>query len=280
MCEPLARLGWAEAFLERFADAERHADRGLAIARRTGQVYLLPHLLLWQVQVPVQTCRPASALEPAGEAEDVARGIGGDELLAFVLATKAQALIAACQPGDQRPLATAEEAVVAVGLGANWWASIAWSVLGYAALINGDPALAREAIVHAGGPGLRRLQPSMRPLFLEILVTAAVATGDVDAAGEWAERARAEAERLGLPIQRASALRSGAHLPLGRGETGAGRPVRVRGPGVRAQRSGVLGGVLPAPAPPCRAARRTAHARRRPPGIAGSNSPRPGVPGC
>ncbi|MFI6010875.1 AAA family ATPase [Streptomyces sp. NPDC051243] len=221
LCEPLARLGWAEAFLERFADAERHADRGLAIARRTGQVYLLPHLLLCKTHVRIQTCRVASAVELADEAEDMARGIGSDELLAFVLATKAQALIAACPPGDQRPLATAEEAVAAAGLGANWWASIAWTVLGYAALINGDPARAREAVLHAGGPRLRRLQPSMRPLFLEILVTAAVATGDPDAAREWAGRARVEAERLGLPIQRASALRSGAHIPLGRGDTRA-----------------------------------------------------------
>lgn len=57
LCEPLVRLAWAEAFLERFADAERHADRGLAIARRTGQIYLLPHLLLCKTHVRTQTCR-------------------------------------------------------------------------------------------------------------------------------------------------------------------------------------------------------------------------------
>lgn len=46
LCEPLARLSWAEAFLERYADAERHAERGLAIARRGGLLYVVPHLLL------------------------------------------------------------------------------------------------------------------------------------------------------------------------------------------------------------------------------------------
>ncbi|MFD2688241.1 AAA family ATPase [Streptomyces phyllanthi] len=221
LCEPLARLGWAEAFLERFADAERHADRGLAIARRTGQLHLLPHLLLCKAHVRVQTCRLASAVELSDEAEDIARGIGSDELLAFVLATKAHALVAACPLGDPRPLAVAEEAVAAAGLGANWWASIAWCMLGYAALINGDPVRAREALLHAGGPDLRRLQPSMRPLFLEILVTSAVAEGDLDAAGGWAERARVEAERLDLPAQRASALRSQAHIPHSLGDTKA-----------------------------------------------------------
>lgn len=221
LCEPLVRLAWAEAFLERFADAERHADRGLAIARRTGQLYLLPHLLLCKTHVRTQTCRLASAVELSEEAEDIARGIGSDELLAFVLATRAHALVDACPPGDPRPLATAEEAVAAAGGGVNWWASIAWCVLGYAALAAGDPARAREAVLRAGGPGLQRMQPSMRPLFLEVLVTAAVAMGDLDAAKDWAERAHTEAERLDLPVQRASAMRSAAHLRLGLGDDGA-----------------------------------------------------------
>ncbi|WP_330347410.1 ATP-binding protein [Streptomyces sp. NBC_00582] len=221
LCEQLARLGWAEAFLERFADAERHADRGLAVARRTGQLHLLPHLLLCKAHVHIQICRPVSAVELADEAEDIARGIGSDELLAFVLATKAHAVVAACPPGDPRPLAVAEEAVVAAGSGVNWWASVARCVLGYAALTAGDPARAREAVLQAGGPGLRRLQPSMRPLFLEVLVTSAVAVGEVDEAKEWALRAREEAERLDLPVQRASAMRSAAHIPLGLGDAAA-----------------------------------------------------------
>lgn len=221
LCEPLARLGWAEAFLERFADAERHADRGLGIARRSGQVYLLPHLLLCKAHLRIQTCRLPSAVELAEEAEDIARGIGSDELLAFVLANKAHALIAACPPGDPRPLAAAEEAVAAAGPGENWWASMARCMLGYAALIAGDSARARDAVLHAGGPELLRLQPSMRPLFLEILVTAAVSDGDRDAARIWAERARKEAEQLGLPVQRGSAMRSRAHLPLAEGDVAA-----------------------------------------------------------
>lgn len=36
LCEPLARLSWSEFYLERYADAQRHADRGLALARRVG----------------------------------------------------------------------------------------------------------------------------------------------------------------------------------------------------------------------------------------------------
>ncbi|MCX5336166.1 LuxR family transcriptional regulator [Streptomyces sp. NBC_00140] len=221
LCEPLARLGWAEAFLEHYPDAERHAMRGLDIARRSGQLYVVPHLLLCLSHVRVQTCRISSALELADQAEDIARGIGSDQLLAFVLASKAAALVAACPPGDPRPLAVAEEAVAAAGTGFNWWASTAWCIFGWANLMAGDPVRAREAMFQAGGPELQRIQPSLRPLYLEILVTSALVTGKFEEARGWAERARKEAEQLGLPMQRASALRSAAHLPLAQGDTAA-----------------------------------------------------------
>lgn len=218
LCEPLARLGWAEAFLGRFADAERHADRGLDIARRSGQVYLLPLLLLGKAHVRIQTCRLPSARQLADEAEDIARGIGSSELLAFVLANKAQVLVAASAPGDPEALAVAEEAVACMGPSDNWRASMAWCMLGYAALTGGDPHRARDALLRAGGDDLRGLQPSMRPLFLEILVTAALFTGDIGSASAWAERARTEADHLDLPVQRASAMRSAAQLSLHGGD--------------------------------------------------------------
>ncbi|MFJ5776363.1 AAA family ATPase [Streptomyces sp. NPDC093094] len=219
--EPLARLGWAEAFLERYADAERHVDRGLAVARRGGRLYVVPHLLLCKAHVRLTTLRIDSALELVDEAETVARGIGSGELLAFVLAGKAHILLYARPPGDGTALAVAEEATSAAGTSTTWWASIAWCVLGQAALHGGDPHRARTAVLRAGGDGLRRLHPSMRPLILEVLVVSALLTGDQDAARTWARRARAEAEQLGLPSQRASALRSDAHRLLAGGEAAA-----------------------------------------------------------
>ncbi len=220
LCEPLGRLGWAEAFLGRFTDAERHADRGLGIARRSGQIYLLPLLLLCKAHVRIQTCRLQSARELADEAEDIARGIGSGELLAFVLANKAQVRVAASAPGDPEALAAAEEAVATMGPSDNWRASMAWCMLGYAALTGGDPHRARDALLRAGGDDLRGLQPSMRPLLSELLVTAALFTGDVASASAWSERARREAEQLGLPVQRASAMRSAAQLALHHGDPG------------------------------------------------------------
>lgn len=100
----------------------------------------------------------------------------------------------------------------------NWRASMAWCMLGYAALTGGDPHRARDALLRAGGDDLRGLQPSMRPLLSELLVTAALFTGDVDSASAWSERARKDAEQLGLPVQRASAMRSAAQLALHGGD--------------------------------------------------------------
>ncbi|UUU29142.1 AAA family ATPase [Streptomyces sp. CA-210063] len=219
LCEPLFRLSWAEVFLERYADAERHADRGLAIARRGGKLYVLPHLLLCKAHIHTQTLRMASAVELADEAEAIARGIGSDELLAFVLGSKAHALVPALAYDDRTALAVAEEAVAVAGPGTNWWASIAWCMLGYVEIHVGDPQRARTALLRAGGDDLNALQPCIRPLLLEILVSSAVATGDTDSARAWAERAGKEAEQLDLPSQRASALRSAAHIARTEGDT-------------------------------------------------------------
>ncbi|MFH7598855.1 AAA family ATPase [Streptomyces racemochromogenes] len=229
LCEPLARLAWTEFYLDRFPEAERHADRGLALARRVGPPHLLPHLLVCKAVVHMNTCRLESAVELSEEAENIARGIGSDELLGLVLGNKAQVLIPSLPPGDPAPLALAEEAVALSGVRSSWWASLGWCVLSYAALYAGDHQRARSAMLRAGrGPELTGLQPSMRPLFLEALVNAAVAAGDLQEAESWAARAAEDAARLGLPAQRASALRSAAAVRAARDEPSEATDLYVR----------------------------------------------------
>ncbi|WP_203672443.1 MULTISPECIES: AAA family ATPase [unclassified Streptomyces] len=222
LCESLVWLAWAEALLERYAEAERHAERGLDIARRAGQLHVLPHLLMSKAYVHLSTCRLPSALEAAEEAESVARAIGSGDLLAFTLSTKTLIVLVGSPLGDHRALATAEEAVAAAGTGCNWWASLAWCMLGQAAYMAGDPYRTTEAILRAGGgPGLLRLQPSLRPAQLETLTNAAIATGDLDQAASWASRAAEEAAHIGLAGQRAAALRARAAIAEQRGDTSA-----------------------------------------------------------
>ncbi|MFB6809358.1 AAA family ATPase [Streptomyces sp. NPDC056387] len=240
LCEPLARLAWTEFYLDRYPEAERHADRGLALARRVGPPHLLPHLLVCKAVVHMNTCRLESALELSEEAENIARGIGSDELLGLVLGNKAQVLIPYLPPGDPLPLSVAQEAVELAGVRSSWWASLGWCVLSWAALYSGDHQRARSAMLRAGrGPELTGLQPSMRPLFLEALVTAAVAAGDLQEAESWAARAAADAARLGIPSQHASALRSAAVLRAARGEPSAAADLYVRA-ATEAARSGAV----------------------------------------
>jgi len=221
LSEYVCILGWTELFLDSYIDAEGHLDRGLEIVRRTGQVYLMPHFLTVKAQIHFDTCRITTALELAEQAESVARFLGCGDLLAFTLAFQSQVLLQARPPGHPNALAVAEEAV-ALCNGDTWWANLAACALAHAAIEAGDPHRALDILLRAGGGSeLRRLQPTVRPGYLETLTKAALATGDTELAAHWAERAHKEAEQLGLPTQRAAALRSlaqvAAHLgdPVG-----------------------------------------------------------------
>ncbi|MFI5685297.1 helix-turn-helix transcriptional regulator [Streptomyces sp. NPDC051636] len=226
LCEALVWLAWAETLLERYGDAERHVARGLRIARRTGQLHVLPHLLTSRAFVHLTTCRLPSALEAAEEAEFIARAAGSEDLLGFTLAIKALVLLLVRPLGDGSALSTGEEATAAAGRSRGWWSSLAWCMLGHAMYVSGDPHRAQEAITTAGGgPELPLLQPSIRPGQLDTLAAAALAAGDVDAAGRWVAQATREADRLGLDGQRAAALRAQATLAEHHGETG--RAVRL-----------------------------------------------------
>ncbi|MCX4760253.1 AAA family ATPase [Streptomyces sp. NBC_01275] len=221
LCEALVWLAWAETLLERYADAERHITRGLDIARRSGQLAMLPHLLTSQAFVRLTTCRLPSALEAAEEAESIARAVGGGDLLAFTLAIKTLVLLLARPFGDGSALATAEEAVATTGGTKGWWSALAWCMLGHATYVAGDPHRAQEAVMTAGGGrDLPLLQPSIRPGQLDTLVNAALAAGDVAQARRWAAQAAREADRLGLSGQRAAALRAEAALAEHHGDTG------------------------------------------------------------
>ncbi|MGI5196757.1 helix-turn-helix transcriptional regulator [Streptomyces sp. CA-288835] len=237
--EPLARLGWSELFLERFAEAERHADRGLEAARRTGQLHMLPHLLLCKAYAHLNTCRIATALEFAEEAVDVARALGSGELTGFALAIRALVLM---QAGNRTALATAEEAVEAVGAGDSWWATVSRSVLAQVVLtVTGDPYRAWDLMLRAGdGKDLARLQPSLRPTLVEVVVNAALATGRMSEAEFYAERAAKEAEQLGLPVQRGAALRCLAQLDAHRGDPAAAAQKYVRAAQVSARSGATL----------------------------------------
>ncbi|GHG09056.1 hypothetical protein GCM10018791_22690 [Streptomyces zaomyceticus] len=220
--ESLVRLGWTEVFLEEYGSAERHATRGIAMARRAGRPFALSQLLLCSAYVHFLTGRVGTALGMAEESLDVARTLGGAELLGFSGALRAAVLLHARPLGDPEALAAAEEAVATLGTAEGWWATQARGLLGFVVPLGRDPHRVREVLVRAGGDrDLSRLQPSLRPQYLELLAGAALAVGDRTEAERVARRALAEAEPLGLPVQRSAALRAWGQVLAQRGESAA-----------------------------------------------------------
>ncbi|WP_435971367.1 AAA family ATPase [Streptomyces sp. Qhu_M48] len=220
--ESLVRLGWTEVFLEQYGAAERHATRGIGMARRAGRPFALSQLLLCSAYVHLLTGRVATALDLADESLAVARTLGGAELVGFSGAIRAVVLLHARPLGDPEAPRAAGEAAATVGTAEGWWATQTRSLLGYAVPLGRDPHRVREVLVRAGGDrDLSRLQPSLRPGYLELLSGAALATGDLAEAERVARRALAEAEPLGLPVQRSAALRAWGQVLAGRGEPAA-----------------------------------------------------------
>ncbi|MFC8084232.1 AAA family ATPase [Streptomyces sp. NPDC057340] len=218
--EPMVRLAWSEVFLDRFPDALRHAARGTEIARRSRRPFTVSQLNLCAAYALCQQGRVSEALPLADESVAVTRSLGGGERLGFSLAMRATVLLQARPPGDPEVLAEAEEAVAAVGAVEGWWATLARCLVAYAVQGAGDPHRVRDVLLSAGGGrDLPRVQPSVRPMFLEPLVDSALATGDVAGAEHWTRLAAAEARRLDVPTQTGAALRA-----LGMVEGRRGRP--------------------------------------------------------
>ncbi|MFE7598539.1 AAA family ATPase [Streptomyces sp. NPDC057494] len=217
--ESLVRLGWSEVFLERYGAAERHTTRGITMARRAGRPFALSQLLLCSAYVHLLTGRVGTALDRAEESLAVARTLGGAELIGFCGAMRATVLLHARPLGDPEAPAAAAEAAATVGTAEGWWATQARSMLAHTVPLDQDPHRVREVLVRAGGDrNLSRLQPSLRPGYLEVLSGAALAAGDLPEAERTARLALAEAEALGLPLQRGAARRARGRVLARRGE--------------------------------------------------------------
>jgi DNA-binding CsgD family transcriptional regulator len=212
--ECLNALGWAEFFLERYPDAQRHFARGVAISRHIGQYHVLPQLLLGQCQL-AGWCGPlARSIALSEEAEEIARHIDSADLLGLALGLRSFALAWRGGPEtSKQAVELAEKAVEVTSPASVWWCRVAATMHALALLLDGDPARSTQVMLAAGGgAGLPLMQPSLRPVCFDLLTGAAVLSGDNGAARDWSQRADAESRRLGLAGQRGFALRSRAFL--------------------------------------------------------------------
>jgi DNA-binding CsgD family transcriptional regulator/tetratricopeptide (TPR) repeat protein len=208
-------LGWAEIFVGRFDDADRHLQRGLDLARASGQGQ---HILMTTGRAFVLNNRGdiSEATEVVGAAVEIARLSGNVQVLAWALDTECR--VATTRGDLDTAVRCGEEGVaLAAGLGKPWISAPVGSALGVARLEAGDPESCRtELLKWGGGPDLPLARLWLRCVGYEALTRAELALGRGDAGDEWARRAEALDTSLS-PLAAALTHRARARVLLAQG---------------------------------------------------------------
>ena len=215
--DTLMWLGWADLLLGRYPEALRRQDRALALARATGQTYLLTRLLVGQGSALRWVGRLAEARACFEEAHDAARLSGSDELLVMALSMLCRVHT---WLGDlPTALRYAEQTVELAGRGGGWWAALAPAVAAQARLEAGQVDGCADTIrTAAGGAELPRIDHGSRAAWYELLVRAALAEGEPGDAAAWAERAGAAAAAAPLHNAAGAAALATAQVRLAAGD--------------------------------------------------------------
>jgi DNA-binding NarL/FixJ family response regulator len=198
-----ARLGCArdigvmQLHAERFADAAATAARGAAIARRTGQGHTLVPLVIVRAMAYVNLLDLDAAATEGESAEEGARLQGVPHLLQYALwqlalvrhlrgetleagraAAEFSELVPQLEPSDLTR--TGSCTVAAIGG-------------------DEDPERCIAEMKRVAGPRIEDANPTWSTWLLLVLTRAGIASGRVDEAAVWAERATRQAETLRLP---------------------------------------------------------------------------------
>lgn len=216
--ETTVHLGWVEVFLERFDTALGHLERGLRLARRSGQDLLLPFLLGGIACAYQWLGRLDTAARFAEDAVVTAELSGSDELRTVTYAL--QALVANRQGDVELARRIGERATTAAGRERDWWSATAAMIHGEARLYAGDdPAECLRTMVDAvGGPDLDAIDPGHRPNWYQTFFYAQLAAGHADAARSWLERMAACLDTA-LPCRAALVQLAEGHLLLHLGQS-------------------------------------------------------------
>jgi len=224
--ETLYYLGWAENYLEHYDEAIEHAERGVAIARATGEGRLLVPLMLLRGYPFEQQGRLAEANEMCETAVEIARLSANPHFLFWALFELAWARY---YVGDlDGAIAAGEESVQVGGRrsggtmpssggGAGW-------TLAVAAFELGEPEKARQMMHEVGGKEMENWIPVERYFNWENLALAELALGNVETADSIARNAEEAAAQLDLCLPTVLAARTRAAVQLASGDpAGAAR---------------------------------------------------------
>ena len=214
--ETLYYLGWAENYLELYDAAAAHADRGVAVARSTGEGRLLVPIGLIKGYTFEMQGRVAEAIELCETAVEATRLSAGTHERSWALCELAYAryhaghlesAIAAAEESARVGGRLAGDTMPAGGGGPGW-------VLGMSLFEAGEVERAREVMHALGSDDLPHKIPVEKCFDWEVLALVELALGRNEAAEAYVRRAEEHAERLGLRLPTALALRARAAVLL------------------------------------------------------------------
>ena len=206
-------LGHCEYCLGHHEQAAEHLERGLSIARATGEEWIIPLLELSAATARFYQGRPAETAELAEAAYETARMLANHQFEAMALFVHSVAMLV---QGDV-PGATslAEQAVATAGQLGSMVSALAGAHLAEAMLESGDAEGCRELLLAAaGGPGLELIERAGRSRYYEILVRAELALGRVEAAHEWLDRGQETLTGAALDLRRSELMMARAEILL------------------------------------------------------------------
>ncbi len=221
LAKQLNAVAWlcpAEFYLDRLEQGIAHAERGLAVARATGQGDYFPTLAQALANLLMTSGRPNEAVELLEGVVESARLSDHTLGLAWSLLNRGFAGFVA---GEAEEAVRASEEAVALTDGLDDSPVVAWTgaVLGYALLQAGDPARAHEVLIrHCGGDELPRIPGAWRANWLEVMTRCCLALGRMDDARRIATLASELAGRYRLPLSTAIGRRAVAAVALEDGD--------------------------------------------------------------
>ena len=214
------RLTWAEFLVERYEDGSRHAARGVAVARATGQDQFVPMIAGAHALCAMRRGDLAAASALCDDALETAEVAANGYVTSWVLTIVAHVRMAS---GDLEHARRAAERAVGLvdGLADSRIAAIAQVRLAATRHEMGEEPDGVAALVRAaGGWDFPRIPPTWTVFYAEAMTRVELAAGRIDDAERLAARAEATGRDLDLTLAKAVAGRARAAVHLGRGKPG------------------------------------------------------------
>jgi ATP/maltotriose-dependent transcriptional regulator MalT len=214
-------LSRAELYLDRFGEAAAHVERGLAVARATGQVQLFPVLVPLLGWLHGMSGRLDDSAELLDGAIESARLADNGQALAWALFNRAMTALHAGDL-DAAMLLAQESADLTREPAGTMLGCFSGLILGMTLIESGSAEPGVETMVQrAGGADLPLLGGGWKAYFLEWLGRGQLDAGRRDDAERAASAAADVADTTGLRFAGAMAARAAARLALDAGDAGA-----------------------------------------------------------